>query len=828
MLDQLRIGDVYSYDSFFASVRERSIGTPKRKTIKETVPFSNLTYDFSAINGEVYYEERTLQYIFEITADTPEELERLKAKFASWVMNVMQVKLYDPFIKDYHFLATYDDMSFDDEEDIEKTTATVQFTAYPYKIANDTKEIVIPLYAYEEATAEIVNLSSHRITPTFNSDIPFVLEVNGNTYGVPSGEIRDESFKIPSGATEITVKNNEVIYDKKIGKEIVFENSASEKFKNIVANGDSIQNQYEGHQLFDENYLKDINNYDTTTLHGSGYDIAKVLVGDVGTVTVSIGQKSNVGYIRVGNVGEIGGTEWLTHPSAGMSTIRTFDVVDGYVYFLVEPYVDLVALVDSLGYIQINEGAEAKPHEPYVGNAPSPSPQYPQPIVSSGQKLFIGENLFDISKIPTNASVTNNGDGTLTVKHAAYTEPIMFGDIVPGLKVGETYILNADSTGTDRYFIVNGKVLNFGETFVVTEDMLTSELRLYASYNTSGGSTDDTAIISNIRINKGTADKGYDEYTGGVPKVIDVGVEVKVYGKNQLDESDVITSAGGYRYCTNNEKLFKGGQTYTIKTHCPYRPDGLYVYVNGEEAFGAYGTGILTFTFEEDTHGHVRAWWSNDSDIPPIEKLNAQLEFGEVATEYEPYTEQTLTIPYVLRKGDKVEYASGKRTTKRKKLILKGDDYELWSINEWASINGVTAYQYYNANKDFKEKIGYCTHFRNKGAWDNDFTQNDVFWITSDITLIVKTDGVQSLEDFKAMLAEQYAKGTPVTIEYESTEPIITDLTEADIQAYKALQSNEPTTTIMSDAELEVECAVKPETPVQVGTLNISFVEEVL
>lgn len=136
MTDQLIIGSKASFDDFFASVAKRTIGMPKKKSIKETVPYSNETYDFSAINGELYWEERELEYVFEIIAPTPEKLEELKTAFATWVMNVQGEELHDPFIPDYHFKATYNDMDFDDEEGLEKTTATVTFTAYPYKIAN--------------------------------------------------------------------------------------------------------------------------------------------------------------------------------------------------------------------------------------------------------------------------------------------------------------------------------------------------------------------------------------------------------------------------------------------------------------------------------------------------------------------------------------------------------------------------------------------------------------------------------------------------------------------------------------------------------------------
>lgn len=208
MIDQLIIGDKASYDDFEASVKERTITDGKKKEIKDSVPFSNVTYDFSAINGEIYWEEKELEYVFEITADTPEELEEKKMAFKSWVMNVMGAKLFDPFIRDYHFNATYSDIDVDDSE-VEKATITVTFTAYPYMIANKAKVYTIALEASEEVTVTVMNDSSHRITPTFNADVAFTVAMDGSSYAVPTGETTDDSFKIAVGANTLTLKATE-------------------------------------------------------------------------------------------------------------------------------------------------------------------------------------------------------------------------------------------------------------------------------------------------------------------------------------------------------------------------------------------------------------------------------------------------------------------------------------------------------------------------------------------------------------------------------------------------------------------------------------------
>ena len=53
-----------------------------------------------------------------------------------------------------------------------------------------------------------------------------------------------------------------------------------------------------------------------------------------------------------------------------------------------------------------------------------------------------------------------------------------------------------------------------------------------------------------------------------------------------------------------------------------------------------------------------------------------------------------------------------------------------------------------------------------------------------------------TVEDWKAMLTKRYAEGNPLTVWYALAEPIETPLTEEEIQAYKALHTNYPNTTI--------------------------------
>lgn len=207
MIDQLIIGEKASFDDFGASVASRVIKQPKKKTIKETVPFSNVTYDFSAINGEVYWEEREIDYEFEITASSPEKLEQAKIAFANWIMNVIDEEIFDPFIPDYHFKGTFADMDFADEDNVEKTTATVKFAVYPYKISNYPSIYEIELLTGEKKPLVVTNDSSHRITPTIITNGAIAMEIGLTTYTISAGTYEDSAIKLPVGTTSLMIEN---------------------------------------------------------------------------------------------------------------------------------------------------------------------------------------------------------------------------------------------------------------------------------------------------------------------------------------------------------------------------------------------------------------------------------------------------------------------------------------------------------------------------------------------------------------------------------------------------------------------------------------------
>jgi hypothetical protein len=138
-------------------------------------------------------------------AATAEELEEKKIAFNTWVMNVFKEKLHDPFIEDYHFLATFENIDFDDSE-IEKTTVTVTFTAYPFMMSNTKRVFTFNIPTASEEVVQFENKSSHKVTPTLIASVPLSFSYNGTTYSIKAGEMTSDSFRLDAGINMIKIQ----------------------------------------------------------------------------------------------------------------------------------------------------------------------------------------------------------------------------------------------------------------------------------------------------------------------------------------------------------------------------------------------------------------------------------------------------------------------------------------------------------------------------------------------------------------------------------------------------------------------------------------------
>lgn len=173
-------------------------------------------------------------------------------------------------------------------------------------------------------------------------------------------------------------------------------------------------------------------------------------------------------------------------------TVSTFTIPDGVeeIYF--------IANNDETYFknMQIEKSATATAYSPFVAD------------FSDCKVKAIGNNLFDISKVPNTAVITNNGDGSITISgtYSARTGKTL-GELCPTLKVGDTVIFQIVTTGNSLIYLAgSGYTWNNGASKTITEADLNSIVTLY------GKSDSGTYTIGQIWFSYGTTPTEYTEY----------------------------------------------------------------------------------------------------------------------------------------------------------------------------------------------------------------------------------------------------------------------------------------------------------------------------
>lgn len=120
-----------SFIDFGLVISDKTVGLPTKKVITDTVPFFNGFYDFSNIQGFNFFDDRYLEFIFDITADTQTELEELYTNVLIWLMDTNNSTIYDTESQKT-YVGSLDKWSV--EEDILYKQLTVSFKCQPYSL----------------------------------------------------------------------------------------------------------------------------------------------------------------------------------------------------------------------------------------------------------------------------------------------------------------------------------------------------------------------------------------------------------------------------------------------------------------------------------------------------------------------------------------------------------------------------------------------------------------------------------------------------------------------------------------------------------------------
>ena len=509
-------------------------------------------------------------------------------------------------------------------------------------------------------------------------------KVVGDKFIEVDGNITTLSESIDKRISDIKTdlaNTSDAIIGETEGETISVNDSGEKGLSGLNVYGWSKQSTTTGAQLFD---------IQKATVHERVYGLTISIDGEnikISGVTSDIPDNNSVAF-RILNY-----PENLYGNRFSMDIVDSTGVQGSYVYAMQSENTLAINFKTSLGAevnlvfrLMVNSGSEALPWEPYTGGEASPSPDYPQEIVSAGDSGQINVNVGGKNLIPFPYLSPLGGAGTVYEAN------------------GVTYTVQAD-----------GGIKCVGTPTSIFGPTLCRIRFLEESLNTSGSATN---------------------------------------GK--------VTLSGGPLYFDSNNNV--------------------------------------TFIY-----------WANQVDTPVDMTIYPQVEYGTVATAYEPYkTPQTLTLStpgglpgipvssggnYTDESGqqwicDEIDLKRGKYVQRVGSVLADGTvnkfttsaDNVFWNLNTDHTAPGVILGQRYLSiyfSKDF-------------------FNANK----PGEFIYVMSEKGQEyfdTIEDLNAFCVEKNAEGNPLII-YYPMDPIETDLPAEEIAAYQALTTYKANTTIQNDA----------------------------
>lgn len=260
----------------------------------------------------------------------------------------------------------------------------------------------------------------------------------------------------------------------------------------------------------------------------------------------------------------------------------------------------------------LHAGSTPKPWEPYTGGQPSPSPDYPQPIISTGA-VTTGAQLFDASKLVLNnaeAEISESGRIIKAIGKSSVSSTLSYKIDIKQV-AGKTVYLQGDQVSKGDGVIqmqlmikaADGKYRYATSNPVIAKDIVVSaaiatddtgvELLLYCNKKSDD---DNVAIYENVRV--GIAKSAWEPYTGGKPSPspdYPQTMDVTVTGAQLIDASKIPDRSSGGITVTNTSagSIISGEGPITTKFD-------LRTILTHEETMGLLGN-ERTFTLSSDT-----------------------------------------------------------------------------------------------------------------------------------------------------------------------------------------------------------------------------------
>lgn len=432
----------------------------------------------------------------------------------------------------------------------------------------------------------------------------------------------------------------------------------------------------------------------------------------------------------------------------------------------------------------------------------NPAPDNPQEIKSAGRK---SENLFNIADLRVGQV---QKDGTINEKSTYYRTAIL--DVPEDAKYRITFKTNTDYNMiyfTDAY--INGVYSN--PNVKVYGGNSNSLISLKNGKNIlSFRATKDDAIIGflkdhNIMIAEESETLPYEQYTD---KYL---LDVKVTGKNLLNlqkQPDVKKTYLGWKV-SNGEEI-----TLSVKdkgNNADITGCYLGLSVNGNTSSGGVtwvvNNGANAKKEIVSTNQYVSVHPPNETAVQKLlNRFDIQVEEGTVATDYEPYTEQSMQIVLDEPLRGVGEYkdvlTKDGVVRKIKRIVFDGSEDEKWALSNDPS--NVTTNRFIirmNIINTYYKMLTMC----NKMAWKN-INQVDVVGQTThgvNFYIALPKDLAPDLQTFRTWLSQN-----PLTVDYVLAEPVTEPLPESVQDQLSALHSENGTTHVFVESG-EVPCGIK-------------------
>ena len=459
------------------------------------------------------------------------------------------------------------------------------------------------------------------------------------------------------------------------------------------------------------------------------------------------------------------------------------------------------------------------------------------------QETTTGANFLNLNNINTTnngITIVSNTDGSLkingkrTVTSDYFVITIKRSQFIPkGTKLkidfGTTKSLLRDGIGVFVWLYNQNNESAGSVTSKANREVTLTEDVYYVSFGLENIDLEKNYDISNLYVFlHSTENTIYEPYTGAIAspnpnypqkiKTVVGSVEIDIVNKNFLDIEDIEEiERDGIKYSVKNGilklngtstasfniqlskniKIKKGKYTHSSN----YIQSGLYISFDNLEytMLSATAEKKRTFELKEDKIYTKYFIWIDKGIVLNNVEIKPQLEKGDTTTNFIEHQSQTSVMPIQqeMLEGDYIEDVEHHTW---RKIVLDGT--ENWS--EIATNNLKRFFCNINVTGINNNNSVNCisNYFKSTSRNRLELSSGDEVAVAGNF-LNILSKNIETKEDFKAYLKQQFDNGNPVIVYYKLAEPVDLELTEKQKEVKKRkLYTYEDITNVSLNDEL--------------------------